>query len=310
MRHNTPDNPNHREDISENEALSPENASWDKVDQLMEAFRKTASKQSTGFGTECPMTETVLSYALDEADPEKRDEIRSHLMTCPACWDLYFDARTAIATAGETGDAPMEMPPAVAAAMTDEKKTAFSPRPIYDFFQNIISFLNVHRAIAAPAICSVLIFAAAAIYYSDVNAPINARFTMIAQPPPTRSGDQPEPKHVGPGDAVFTGDRYRIRIEADEDGHGYIIIAGSSGRIAPIYAGPVREDDPVWVPGKNKWAQLDQWAGEEILYLIVSKKPIKGFEEKVEELAEGGIDNIGEVFAGAQVTTLRFSHER
>jgi hypothetical protein len=256
------------------------------------------------------MAQAVLSYALDDADPERRNEIRSHLMTCPACWDLYIDARAADAAAQEQDDAPMAIPPALAAAMADEKKTSSSPRPVYDFFQNFISFLNAHRFITAPAICSVLIFAAAAIYYSGVNATINARFTMIAQPPPTRSGEQPEPKQVGPGDVVLSGDRYQIRIEADEDGRGYIILAGSSGRVASIYEGPVRENEPVWVPGKNEWAQLDPWTGEETLYLIVSKKPIKEFEKKLEALKERGTNNIGEVFADAQVKTLRFFHER
>lgn len=125
MRHNTPDNPNHRENISETEALSLEKALWDKADHLIEAFRKTTITSATQPDADCSMTETVISYAMGETDPEKRDEIRSHLMACPACWDLYFDARTAIAEAMEADDEPMEIPPGVAAAIADQEKTDF-----------------------------------------------------------------------------------------------------------------------------------------------------------------------------------------
>lgn len=310
MPHNPPDNPENQEDILKDENPTSENASWGKIDKVIDAFRQSAIATASEPEVDCPMTETTLSYALGEIEPEKRDDIRSHLLDCSACWDLYFDARASDAAAQEEAQNAMATPPAVSAAIADQKTIAPHVEGIRGVIRNLLSFFHAHSAISVPAACSVLIVVAAAIFFHQKDDPISASLTMIAHPPFTRSGSQPVPRQIQPGDVVLTGERYRLRVEANEKGYAYVILAGSSGRIATLFSGPVPAGKPIYLPGENEWAQMDPWTGEEALFLIVSKNAIGGFEEKAAKLEQIGIERIGEIFEDAEVETLRFSHER
>lgn len=281
-----------------------------RAGKVIAAFMRSSPMTAGDAPEDCPMSESTLSYALGEADPEKRGEIRSHLVECRACMDLFFDARTADAAAEATGAAAVKLPLAVAAAIDAEKKTAPSLSAVdkaLDYMKEAFLSFFSPKTISALAACSLVIVAAAYILIGKTG-PMNATLTMIAQPAATRSAGASAPRLVRSGDVVKTGDRYRIKIKADRDGYGYVILAGSSGRVATLYSGPVRAGEAVWIPGEDEWARMDKWRGDEMVYLIVSEDEVAGFEEKAERLAEAGGEGIEAVFEGTVVERMGFAH--
>jgi hypothetical protein len=65
--------------------------------KLQAAYQASASSSTHG----CPDPETVIVYALEELNPEKRGIVYAHLSECKDCLDLVLDLRFAWAEAQE-----------------------------------------------------------------------------------------------------------------------------------------------------------------------------------------------------------------
>jgi hypothetical protein len=96
---------------------------------------------------------------------------------------------------------------------------------------------------------------------------------------------------VHPGTVFHSGDHIRLSLMANEPGYLYVIEQGSSGSWSPIFpkAGAGADSNRIEagvleeVPGKASF-QFDQHAGEEKLFVILSKAPIADLDQKIQAL--------------------------
>ena len=90
-----------------------------------------------------------------------------------------------------------------------------------------------------------------------------------------------------PTDTVFrSGDRVRVKLEANRPGYLYVVQQGSSGRSNLLYPTPdmqpvaVEAMQPVTIPSGDNVFEFDEKPGTEQLFIVLSSQP----EETLEEL--------------------------
>jgi len=98
-------------------------------------------------------------------------------------------------------------------------------------------------------------------------------------------------------DSVFhSGDKIRLNIEVNDSAYLYIVMKGSSGKWLPLF--PAREisggDNRVEKgrlyqipPGDQGRFAFDEYAGEEKLFLVLSRKPEPDFEKLIYAISSG-----------------------
>ncbi len=196
---------------------------------LIEAFRRANLERPPDFTEECSMTDIVMAYALNEAEPQECAEIKKHLITCRACVDLYFDVRMTKKWAEESSQQPVPMS---AELQTAIQKSSASDSDSFSIFQKIgadvsryFSFLTTPQGLSAVA--ASLVMVCLALYYSlDMHGPLTANITMTAKPMTVRSAtSQAAPYQINAGDTLKTGEQFQVTITTNKDGYGYVILA-------------------------------------------------------------------------------------
>ncbi len=278
---------------------------------LIEAFRRANLERPPDFAEECVMTDKVMAYALNEAEPRERAEIKEHLITCRACVDLYFDVRMTKKWAEASSQQLVPMSAELQAAI---KKTSASDSD--SIFQKIaadvsryLSFLTTPQGLSTVA--ASLIMVCLALYYSlGVQGPLTANIAMTAKPMTVRSASsQAAPYPINAGDTLKTGDQFQVTITANKDGYGYVILAGASGRIKMLYSGELKADEALVIPSAEEWEKLDYHSGTELIYLIATKRPIRDFDKKIKELKSADAKSIKGLFPDASLHGFGFEHE-
>lgn len=283
------------------------------VDDLIRAVQKAPPNPEMADGDDCPLAEQTMAYALDEIPAETRSEAKSHIASCAHCMSLFFDVRAAAIESAEDNASTASLNPTLQKAISEAVQ---APRPakssywnaISDFFQRLLSSIFVPKALPILAACCLVIFISAQLYLNQ-NIPINATLTLHTRPPATRSGDVPSVKMIKPGETLFTGDNYQIRIQADKDGYGYVFLLGQSGRLKMLYKGPIQAGVPLSVPGEAQWGRLDPYRGMETILLVVAKDSIENMSHKIEELKRTGPDQAETIFDEATVKHFNFIHK-
>ncbi len=276
---------------------------------LIEAFRQANLNRPPDFDEECAISDKTLAYALDEAEPQERAEIKEHLITCRECVDLYFDVRISKKQAEESSQQPVPMSAELRAAI---QKTSASAS--VSIFQKIIadvlrylSFLTTRQRFASVAASFAL--ACLAVYFF-MPRPLEMGIAMTAKPMTVRGASSlPAPFQLKEGDTLKTSERFQVKITTNKDTYGYVILASSSGRIKTLYSGEFKADDAKVIPGAEEWEKLDYHSGTERIYLIAAKKPIADFDRKVSELMAADEEIIKGLFPDASLHGFRFEHE-
>ena len=125
--------------------------------------------------------------------------------------------------------------------------------------------------------------------YSQV--PLGLRYSVLK-----RGGDG-QYQEVDPESVFHSGDKIRLNIETNDSAYLYIVMKGSSGKWLPLF--PSRqisggnnriEKGRLYQipPGDEGRFTFDENAGEEKLFLVLSRKPDEDFEKLVYAISSGG----------------------
>jgi len=98
-----------------------------------------------------------------------------------------------------------------------------------------------------------------------------------------------------PGDTVFhAGDRIEVRVQTNLPGYLYIVTQGSSGTWKPLFPSPEVEDGNNHVEGFHDYNLppkarfvFDEQAGNEKLFLVLSRQPEPSLEKMIYSLQGG-----------------------
>ncbi len=101
---------------------------------------------------------------------------------------------------------------------------------------------------------------------------------------------------VAPGTVFHSGDHIRLSLLANEAGYLYVIQKGSTGTWSPIYpsrsagadAAKIDAGQLQVVPGGVQAFQFDQHAGDEKLYVILSRTPVEDIDRVIRNLSHSG----------------------
>jgi len=93
-------------------------------DELMNSLRDAYLVEKEAAAEECPMSETAISYAARELDPEEHQKFEDHLHTCRFCLDLVLDVRVAVVESTVKNDQPSKVFPALSKALRKQKNSA------------------------------------------------------------------------------------------------------------------------------------------------------------------------------------------
>jgi len=97
-------------------------------------------------------------------------------------------------------------------------------------------------------------------------------------------------------DAVFhSGDRIRLSVESNAGGYLYIANQGSSGKWTPMFPSAEIQDGDnraeamrsYTMPPGNRVFTFDATAGQEVLFVVLSREPVADFEDLMYKLKNG-----------------------
>ena len=87
---------------------------------------------------------------------------------------------------------------------------------------------------------------------------------------------------------LYSGDKFKMMLQAAQQCHVYIIFKGSEGEILTLIPPnldsldqPIEPNKRVYIPNANDWFILDQNSGTETLYLLVSSEPLADLESQL-----------------------------
>ena len=276
---------------------------------LIEAFRQANLNRPPDFDEECAMSDKTLAYALDEAEPQERAEIKEHLITCRECVDLYFDVRMS----KKQAEASSQQPVPKSAESRAVIHNSSAPASV-SIFQKItadvsryLSFLTSRQRFASVA--AGFAMTCLAVYFF-MPRPLEMGIAITAKPMTVRGASSLEaPFQVKEGDTLKTSERFQVKITTNNDTYGYVILAGTSGRVKTLYSGEFKAGEPLFIPDAKEWEKLDYHSGTERIYLIATKRPIGSFDKKITELKSVDVKSIEELFPDASLYGFGFEHE-
>ena len=119
-------------------------------------------------------------------------------------------------------------------------------------------------------------------------APLGLRYSILRQV----SGSQTEEVDA---DAPFrSGERIRVSVQANDTAHLYIVLRGTSGNWTVLFPSPeisggnnVIERGRQYEIPSGHWFTFDQQAGEEKLFIVLSRKPETDLEKMIYSLRQG-----------------------
>lgn len=120
-------------------------------------------------------------------------------------------------------------------------------------------------------------------------APLGVRYSVLKRVGPA------DLVEVDPGVTFRAGDQIRLRVEVNAPSHLYIIHRGSSGVWKPLFPSPqvsngnnyIEPGRPYDIPHGYVFS-FDEQAGEEKLFLVVSRQPQQDLENMIYRLSRPG----------------------
>jgi len=100
---------------------------------------------------------------------------------------------------------------------------------------------------------------------------------------------------VSPDKVFRSGDQVRLHVEGNQDGYLYVISRGSSGTWKPLFPAAeisggdnrIRARQSVDLPPAGHAFTFDEQPGEEQLFVVYSRQPVKDLDELIYSLRQG-----------------------
>jgi uncharacterized protein DUF4384 len=116
---------------------------------------------------------------------------------------------------------------------------------------------------------------------------LGLRYTILK-----KEGD--EQVEAGPDTVFHAGDRIRLTVEANDDGHLYVVNRGSSGTWKLLFPSAEIKDGDNRIQRRVKYEipsgytfTFDEQAGEEKLFIVFSRQPENDLEKLIYSLGQG-----------------------
>jgi hypothetical protein len=146
-----------------------------------------------------------------------------------------------------------------------------------------------------------------AAYSPSTKKPLGLRYSFLRN----TGGD--EYREVDPEDTVFrSGDRIRVAFQSNDDGYLYIVMKGTSGSWRVLFPSPEIADGSNRVasgrqtlipPPPGRFA-FDEQAGEERLFIVLSRHPEPSLEQLIYSLGSGSPAPQGQHLLTAQLAPV------
>jgi hypothetical protein len=283
------------------------------ADRLIEEFRQDSVERPPDFAEKCAMTAKVMDYALNEAEPQERAEIREHLITCRVCMKLYFDTCMTKTWAEESSLQTVPMSAELQAAIQKQSAPAwdwFSKfQKVFSYVPRYLFFITTRQRLASSAAGFAMVCLAT--WYLFVPAgQFTANITATAEQMTARNEASQTAAHpINPGDRLKADERlHQIKITTNKDVYGYVILAYASGDVKTLYSGEFKADRAKSVLGTEEQVKLDYHSGRNMIFLIAKDDPIPDFDKKIKELEPLDTASIQRLFPDASLH--HFGYER
>ena len=292
----------------------------DPLDHDIKTAFSKIKRSDTGL-SECPVEETLAAYAEGRLSRDEVESTEQHMVSCTRCTDAILSLSDSLK--GKNAEAH--------GIVSDETlhkvKGLIRPRVSQSTRSGFSSWLSEFGLKPAWAMASVfLIVAAYTIYNSQIadgptmSIPPKGNIKLIAGMPSDIVTRGAEPIYEGvelkDGGILRSGDRFRIEFSLESEGFAYLISVGSTGTLTLLY--PTVNDSPaakltphstVTLPAGPPWYQLDENAGDEVIYLITSAVAIEDIHRRTAQLNSSQISSITRAFPATNIEVLRVKHE-
>jgi len=178
-------------------------------------------------------------------------------------------------TARELFYSPVDAPPSAA---RKAEKPAPKPKPARRKSAPAVEETASGRAPATPAATQSVPVTNAAYRPQGPHPALGLRYTILK-----KSGDQPV--EVGAGTVFHAGDRIRLAVEANDDGYLYVVNQGSSGTWKLLFPSAEIKDGDNRIQKRVRYEipsgytfTFDEQAGEEKLFIVLSRQPAADLE--------------------------------
>ena len=122
-------------------------------------------------------------------------------------------------------------------------------------------------------------------YTNEPAYPLGLRYSILKR----EGGESAE---VGPGTVFHSGDRIRLRVEANADGYLYIVHRGSSGVWKPLFpssevaggSNKIEKGKSYEIPSGYVFT-FDEQPGEEKLFIVLSRQTVSDLEGLIYSLS-------------------------
>ena len=114
--------------------------------------------------------------------------------------------------------------------------------------------------------------------------PLGLRYAILKGGTRDKCEDLASYSSVDPDGIFQTGDCVRLEIESNTSGYFYAINRGSSGRLIPLAVGTRIQRCETYTVPPNLWFHFTGSAGEERLYLVLSRERVEGLESSNQAL--------------------------
>ena len=284
---------------------------------LLEALRPIFQKEKQESDIECPQSDNAIAYAFGELPVHENRSFKDHLFECHFCFDLVQDVRMAEAESREIENEPVKMMSSHLAEAIKAPRTKTYPtttKKLSELIAKISDYFTMPKIISAVAVACFAVFIINNNILNLNKSKIGVELTIVgkAQDEGQTRGNSPSGSEINLdiNSSLKSGDFFQVRTKINQNAFYYLILQDSSRFITKLDSGEVVSGvTKVIGEADNKWYELDDNPGTESLILIVSKKEILNFEDKLKELKSIEIDEIKNIFHTATVKSFYIKHE-
>lgn len=288
---------------------------------------------------DCPQVGRVIALALGEAAPGEAGSTREHIAVCHGCRRLFLDVMAL------SGTAPPEPAPDIWAEACPglSKKRGRRPSPVIPAITS--SKLSSARWPFAALFLLVSAVTLISAMYGRSLLPVGRGTGGLEETEAARGSDRafrpeakvfaPGPREMAikvvgrrrkgvamggliagytefaaaPGQAMKSGDGFRISFVTDKASHAYVFFWGSGGDIRPLMRGSFEANHAVTIPGGSGWYYLDDHVGTETIWILLANREIPDFDARLSRLEEAGPEGIKDLFPGVSPFSFSIRHE-
>lgn len=278
-------------------------------------------KRTRGKSGSCPDNETLAAYREHGLNREEETRLEKHLVSCDKC----TESLTVLSDVMHSFDSGqrVSVPEDIVSRASNLVRTSSGVVQRKSIFSWFPDFRPLPTMAAASVVLLLALLTTIGLFTSN---PKNGhqlallKFDMVARVSTgtVTRGQGPIYKEMAikNGGRLHSGDMFKVRFEVSEDGYVYLLGLDSKGDLIRLFpekdagfAFKVKAHQPYFVPEQDEWFRLDQNPGQEHIIMFLSSAPLKGFQQKIDQLKKSDFDSITRLFPEAEIRVIGFQHD-